>query len=71
MNEEIKRRTNVVGDSPDGATAIRLVHSALLEIWDAWHVSRRYFSQESMCKVREPEPLLVAEPQPLTLAPLR
>jgi putative transposase len=71
LNEEVKRRTNVVGVFPDEASAIRLVGSVLLELWDEWQVGRRYFSLKSMRKLTEPESLLVAEPQPLTLAPVR
>jgi putative transposase len=70
LNKEVKRRTNVVGIFPDGASAIRLVGAVLMEISDEWQVSRRYFSQESMKKLLEPETLLVAEPQPLQLAPV-
>ena len=70
LNKEIKRRTNVVGLFPDEASVIRLVGSILLEISDEWQVGRRYFSKESMRKLIEPEPLLVAEPAPLRLAPV-
>jgi len=70
LNKEIKRRTNVVGLFPDEASVIRLVGSILMEISDEWQVGRRYFSKESMRKLIEPEPLLVAEPAPLRLAPV-
>jgi transposase-like protein len=70
LNKEIKRRTNVVGVFPDGASVIRLVGSILMEISDEWQVGRRYFSKESMRKLSEPEQLLVAEPAPLRLAPV-
>jgi putative transposase len=70
LNKEVKRRTNVVGIFPDGASVIRLVGAVLTETSDEWQVGRRYFSQESMKKLLEPETLLVAEPQPLQLAPV-
>ena len=70
LNKEIKRRTNVVGVFPDGASVIRLVGSILMEISDEWQVGGRYFSKESMRKLSEPEQLLVAEPAPLRLAPV-
>ena len=71
LNEEVKRRTNVVGVFPDEPSVLRLVGSVLIEVWDDWQVGRRYFSQESMRRLSEPEALLVVEPQPLTLAPVR
>ena len=71
LNEEVKRRTNVVGVFPDEASVLRLVGSVLIEVWDDWQVGRRYFSQESMRRLSEPEALLVVEPQPLTLAPVK
>jgi putative transposase len=70
LNKEVKRRTNVVGIFPDGASVIRLVGAVLMEVSDEWQVGRRYFSQESMKKLLEPETLLVAEPEPLRLAPV-
>jgi transposase-like protein len=70
LNKEIKRRTNVVGVFPDEGSVIRLVGSILMEISDEWQVGRRYFSKESMRKLIEPDPLLVAEPAPLRLAPV-
>jgi len=71
LNKEVKRRTNVVGVFPDGASVARLVGAVLLEIADEWQVGRRYFSLEAMARVIEPEPLLVAEPVPFHLAPVR
>jgi putative transposase len=70
LNKEVKRRTNVVGIFPDGASVIRLVGAVLMETSDEWQVGRRYFSQESMKKLLEPDTLLVAEPEPLQLAPV-
>jgi transposase-like protein len=70
LNKEIKRRTYVVGIFPDQPSVIRLVGSVLMEIADDWQVTRRYFSQESMKKLLDPEPLLVAEPAPFRLAPV-
>ncbi|MEW6568917.1 MAG: IS256 family transposase [Chloroflexota bacterium] len=70
VNKEIKRRTNVVGVFPDESSVIRLVGSVLMEISDEWQVGRRYFSQESMKKLLDPEPQLVSEPAPLRLAPV-
>jgi transposase-like protein len=71
LNKEVKRRTNVVGVFPDEASVLRLVGSVLIEVWDDWQVGRRYFSEESMAKLSQPEALMVVEPQPLTLAPVK
>jgi putative transposase len=70
VNKEIKRRTNVVGVFPDGASAVRLAGSVLVEIADDWQVGRRYFSLDSMARVTAPQPLLVAEPVAFHLAPV-
>jgi transposase-like protein len=71
LNKEIKRRIRVVEIFPDLPSAIRLVGALLAEIDDEWQVGRRYFSQESMRKLKEPEIDLLAEPTPLRLAPVR
>jgi len=70
-DKEIKRRTNVVGVFPDEPSVIRLVGSILMETSDEWQVGRRYFSKEWMRKLMEPDKVLVAEPAPLRLAPVR
>jgi transposase-like protein len=71
LNKEIKRRIKVVEIFPDVPSVIRLVGTLLAEIDDEWQVGRRYFSQESMRKLKEPELDLLAEPTPLRLAPVR
>ena len=70
LNKEVKRRTNVVGVFPDGGSVTRLVGAVLLEVADEWQVGRRYFSLETMARLIEPEPLLVAKPVVFHLAPV-
>jgi putative transposase len=70
LNKEVKRRTNVVGVFPDGGSVMRLVGAVLLEIADEWQVGRRYFSLETMARLIEPQPLMVAEPVAFHLAPV-
>jgi len=70
LNKEVKRRTNVVGVFPDDPSVIRLVGAILQEQSDEWQVAKRYFSLESMRKLYDPQPLVLAEPVPFTLAPI-
>lgn len=41
-----------------------MVGLVLMEVADEWQVTRRYFIQESMRKLTDPDPLVVSEPAP-------
>jgi len=70
LNKAVKRRTNVVGILPDDTAAIRLIGAVLLEQADEWEVDRRYFSQESMRRLIEPELVVLTDAAPFRLAPI-
>jgi transposase-like protein len=71
LNREVKRRTDVVSIFPDADSVLRLVGSILIEAHDEWQAGRRYFSKDSMRKLKEPDGDPLAQPTPLRLAPIR
>lgn len=63
LNEEIARRTKVVGIFPNERSLLRLAGALLLEQNDEWQVSRRYMSQHSLLPIYADEDLATDQPR--------
>lgn len=55
LNTAIKRRSRFVGIFPNNAAIVRLVGTLLAEQTDAWQVTRRSMSQESLARIINPD----------------
>jgi transposase-like protein len=54
LNQELKRRSAVVGSFPNRAAVLRLLGALLAEQNDEWLGGRHYFTETSMHKLLHP-----------------
>ena len=55
MNQELKRRSNVVGVFPNEASCLRLLSAVALEIHENWLTGRRFFSEDILTDLQSVE----------------
>ena len=53
---EVHRRTRVVGVFPNRPSVLRLAGTLLIEQDEEWRAGKRYFSQESIRELLDPDP---------------
>ena len=55
MNQELKRRSNVVGVFPNEEACLRLLSAVALKIHENWLTGRRCFSEEILTDLQSDE----------------
>jgi putative transposase len=65
LNQEVKRRADVVGIFPNEPAIVRLIGAVLLEQNDEWQLQHRYMQLEAMAELIPP----AVDAEPLQLPP--
>ena len=55
MNQELKRRSNIVGVFPNEASCLRLLSAVALEIHENWLTGRMFFSEDILTDLQSVE----------------
>jgi transposase-like protein len=69
LNEEIKRRTDLVRIFPNGDSCLRLIRALAVEIHEVWREAHRYLSMEDLREPREQQLRLAARDDLWTTPP--